>query len=954
LHLSFTIQTMGVPNFHDLLRGINGSTVELVGEVTSGATSTAAAISNQQPAISNHAITTAATPGSTTAVAAAVTGGGTAPTPKAVSPAAMPSRRIVVMTNEFAAIDIASLVFASTKMKAVYAQMYMETVNPCPATILSKLIDDRFIQPLLSLGIAGVYVVFDGGPYAPKKLTQELRRGPRAEALDSLEALRQALASEHWEGQETDLRTKLHKQLKLASAPDERCFETIRVYFLDNDKVMCLRAPFEADQQCVALQRNGLVRYIFSDDSDLFVVGGDLIFSKFKRKREVLEKKTKTKPAVIRYTFTAQLAVREDIFGPLWEVNTAAVKLEKGGLAYIKGKLFPQVDFFAMLGTDYQPHIKWHSFQISHALFKDEVFGKTSKPDMSTEVYSSPKSDKSAANYWADHKKNVTALIAAPVFHIVADDGTVGHTMERMFELVGKGRINVTLRRLHDTDNSEADDWASIGLLAPLIEKLKENAFEVLTMKNLPSQPDKAVRVFTQENLLQAGHDLDIRDDCANLTRHSMLDVRHYLHLHNVETADSCPAKTLIHIVKRVKAQPELYPVLRMDQLRRADEASPPVLYTIEAKPEWQQLLGVYRFAVNECEPLNTAFFKKIFPGYPSILRRAIWLLTGGRINPAGVSITRDVTLNVGVGDGGVGVVDAADGSSASVTPSEGDGEMILIKATVISSYQNSKYTVTLVFVKFAGIFRFSPGCTKGECVTSGVTCSHILSVLMAMRFFQMFPLPQPEVTDKNVQAIFPQAVKTIGTAMLADFVFRERLGDKRLWPTGTLGDHRFEDDGLDTGPTNSSQTPLERYNVDEELKVMVDRSFDGFKDGKGNNLTAIASKGINVEQAIKAFNEARTADSMSVEAVELRAHILGNHKRAREIHGADAVGAPLIFAMIDSGEYEVHTFDGGIEVGDFRDPDEMESESESEGGASESESESESEGGASESESEE
>jgi hypothetical protein len=215
-----------------------------------------------------------------------------------------------------------------------------------------------------------------------------------------------------------------------------------------------------------------------------------------------------------------------------------------------------------------------------------------------------------------------------------------------------------------------------------------------------------------------------------------------------VDTSADCPTRTLIYIVKRVLANPEYYPLIRIDQLRRGDEASPLVLYTLTDKPKWKALLDVYRFALEECELLDTAFFQKIFPAYPAILRRAIWLLTGGRIDPTQVSVTRDVSLNEGVGDSGAGisVTGGADcGLSASVSSSSPDGEMALIKAIVVSSYQNSKYTVTLAFVKVDGKFNFSPGCSGGECVTSSVTCAHILSVLMALRMFQLFPLNSQE-----------------------------------------------------------------------------------------------------------------------------------------------------------------------------------------------------------------
>jgi hypothetical protein len=739
---------------------------------------------------------------------------------------------------------------------------------------------------------------------------------------------------------------ELESQLKKAVAPDDRVFESIRAYFADNPAVVCFRSSFEADHQCVAMQQDGLVQYIFSDDSDLFSIGGDMILSNLNLKVEVLQKKEKKKEAVTRNIFTAEIAEREHIFGPSWEVDTKHVKLKKGGLEYLAGNSLSQVEFFAMLGTDYQPHLSGNSFQTTHALFQAEVFGKNSRPDVSTRTYCSPRSGESAKDYWEDHKKNCTALRAAPVFGIVAGvDNVDGNSKEVMFKLASKGLIEVTLRRLHDTDATETHDWNSIGLIASHIEELKQNATAVLTMKHLPSKPNEAVRAFTKADLMLAGNDLVISPDCASLTRHSVSDVRNYLHLHNVDTSADCPPRTLIYIVKRVLANPIYYPLIRTDQLRRGDEASRIVLYTLADKPEWEALLGVYRFACKECEELDTAFFQRIFPEYPSILRRAIWLITGGRIDPAHVMITRNMSLKAGVSFSDVGVSvngDAGCGSGASASSSSPDSEMTLVKATVVSSYQNSKYIVTVVFVKVGHKFRFSPGCSGGECVTSSVICAHILSVLMVLRMFQLFPL-SAQFTYKQVAQMFPKAVKTIGTPILSDTLFKKRLGSKRLWP----GDFLRLDDGTDVGPREDEQTQtlLENYNVDKQLAAMMSRSFEHSGSKKRAAKTALANKGINVEEAVADFNAARTYNSMSEVATKYRSRILGNHNRAREVYGQAVVGAPLLFDMIESGDYAVEEYRGVVEIGDFSDPrvavvedGESENEESSDGRESESE----------------
>jgi hypothetical protein len=214
-------------------------------------------------------------------------------------------------------------------------------------------------------------------------------------------------------------------------------------------------------------------------------------------------------------------------------------------------------------------------------------------------------------------------------------------------------------------------------------------------------------------------------------------------------------------------------------------------------------------------------------------------------------------------------------------------------------------------------------------------------------------------VTYAKVADMFPKAVKTIGTPILSDTLFKNKLGPKRLWP----GDARDVDDGTDVGPIENQQTQtlLEHYNVDVQLKLMMRRSFEGFAKKKRGEKTAIANKDINVVQATADFDKARTSNSMGVEATNIRSGILGRHKRAGEVHGEEVVGAPLLFAMIESGDYAVEEFRGAVEIGDFSldSPEgvigdgQSKREESSEGSESESESESEESSDVSESESE-
>jgi hypothetical protein len=171
--------------------------------------------------------------------------------------------------------------------------------------------------------------------------------------------------------------------------------------------------------------------------------------------------------------------------------------------------------------------------------------------------------------------------------------------------------------------------------------------------------------------------------------------------------------------------------------------------------------------------------------------------------------------------------------------------------------------------------------------------------------------------------------------------LFKNKVGSKRLWP----GDARDVDAGTDVGPIQNQQTLLEHYNVDAQLKLMMHRSFEGFGPKQRGGNTALANKGINVAEAAADFDAARQSNSMSVEATKLRSRVLGHHNRAREVYGKDVVGAPLLFAMIDSGDYVVEEYCGPVNIGDFSDPryevaGEAQSKSEDSSDGSESESE--------------
>jgi hypothetical protein len=134
---------------------------------------------------------------------------------------------------------------------------------------------------------------------------------------------------------------------------------------------------------------------------------------------------------------------------------------------------------------------------------------------------------------------------------------------------------------------------------------------------------------------------------------------------------------------------------------------------------------------------------------------------------------------------------------------------------------------------------------------------------------------------------------------------------------------------------SSSASSSLQNFNdVDKSIDEMLRRNFGSTAAGDkkvndDSNTTLTNKEAINVDE------EATGADDMmqgakadwdpgNPDAVSLRARILGGYKHAIAQYGAEAVGAPMIQAMIESGEFPIDESwwsKTPIALGDFSSP---------------------------------
>ena len=114
--------------------------------------------------------------------------------------------------------------------------------------------------------------VFDGVQHPVKGREGRERTAAAAALMTNIESL--------WQRANPEELKDLHKLKKRAGRvrPDV-IFEAVK--FLRSQKVECVGAPFEAEWQCVHMEKVGLAQGVLSVDSDTVPLGGHLIVQKF-------------------------------------------------------------------------------------------------------------------------------------------------------------------------------------------------------------------------------------------------------------------------------------------------------------------------------------------------------------------------------------------------------------------------------------------------------------------------------------------------------------------------------------------------------------------------------------------------------------------------------------------------------------------------------------------------
>jgi len=172
------------------------------------------------------------------------------------------------------------------------------------------------VKYYLSNGVTPVFV-FDGAPPAAKKNTLTKRQNLKKKIQDKIDTLKQIEPnSEDEEHKLNDEINKLESQIVYVKKSHvDDCKELLG--FLGMPYVT---APDEAEKYCAFLQKNGLVDYTVTDDTDAL-------------------------------TFGCENVIKMGIMGNLVEVNLKSI-LESFGMTYVQF-----VDFCILAGCDYCPYI---------------------------------------------------------------------------------------------------------------------------------------------------------------------------------------------------------------------------------------------------------------------------------------------------------------------------------------------------------------------------------------------------------------------------------------------------------------------------------------------------------------------------------------------------------------------------------------------------------------------
>ncbi len=150
----------------------------------------------------------------------------------------------------------------------------IERYHMVPRMPYLTLIDtyyDPIIQYFKTLDIKLIFVL-DWARNPLKKATNDTRDLPREEATKELRNI--------YANHEDVEQAYLDKLRKRAIKPDTEFYAEFIQYLIRKNQAYVI-APVEADSQLVSMQKQGIIDYILSEDSDILVLGGDNVVQNY-------------------------------------------------------------------------------------------------------------------------------------------------------------------------------------------------------------------------------------------------------------------------------------------------------------------------------------------------------------------------------------------------------------------------------------------------------------------------------------------------------------------------------------------------------------------------------------------------------------------------------------------------------------------------------------------------
>ena len=627
-------------------------------------------------------------------------------------------RRVVLV------IDAMCLYVPSQKSGLALDQMSLGGRSPCPAVL------DNFrtrIQALLDgAPQAKLVVVFDGDKFPPKSATNDARIAHREKARAKLEALLSSL-----EGIEvTDaIRTDILRLRRDCVYKRSDLTKQLVSWCNNQDRVVALQSPFEADAQVVYLERlfraQGFAAYSVGIDSDIFAYGSDHFC----------------------------IYAHKGCNGKYFNYVQRQVVFQSHSFKHMLG--YPFNLFCALLGNDFCPNPtgvgqksleKWFS---THAADGYEAENLSLKVLEQTREHLLQKKKLPLAEveeYEDLVNRAVTIFACYPVFlvkpespdlfaclkngDITVDIGTHDGTYGIDDELIDLLQLNSWVDKVFVYMESPGADRA-------VFAKIFQADLEATTFAPFP-ESDKAPQV-TLGNLGQLPNSVLVL----------WLDYRGIpLTQANAQNRDA-----LLQIVGNALRIEQQYAetdhepfTVRDPSELRVDEYTPVQVWKpVQKQPEWQSADAVCQFIVDSCQPPTFEFLQT---AYPDKYQRATYLYNNGH------NLIKRSAL---------ALANRYEGRNRC------DETLTLVKIPVIPSFNSPAYSCILCF-NSNGCFKGVPF-SKCSCKVGALECAHVISSLMLFEFIRSFFLTNGGPVTLERLPLRRSVIALQSDVLLAEFI---------------------------------------------------------------------------------------------------------------------------------------------------------------------------------------